>query len=148
MSDHEPPLTAEQVLLMRYVDDALTAAERAAFERRLADDPELAAEAAQHKMLLDLSRGLAVLEPSEREARRFWAHFYNRNEWRVGWTLLIVGGVILGIAGFVELMILDLHWIVRAAVLSVTAGGTLLLCSTLRVKLRTSRFDRYRGVLR
>ena len=144
----DAPLTERQHQMMAYVDDELGAGERAAFERALADDPQLAMETAQLKSLLDLSRATALAEPSDREVRRFWAKFYNRTEWRLGWVLLIAGLVVLAGESLHLLMTSDLAWTWKAAVLSTLLGGLLLLCNTLRIKVRTSRFDRYRGVLR
>jgi hypothetical protein len=41
----------------------------------LAEDPALAAEAAEQRNLIDKTRSLANLEPTDSEMRRFWASF-------------------------------------------------------------------------
>ena len=45
----EAPLSETQELLMAYVDDEMDPEQRADFQQRLADEPELAAEAAEFK---------------------------------------------------------------------------------------------------
>ena len=145
----DPPLTARQQQMMAYVDDELSPSERNAFEKLLEEDPELALESVNHKNLLDLTRSMALLEPSDREVRRFWARFYNRSEWRLGWCLFIGGLVVLTVEGLYLLVATDdLAWYHKAALLSVLLGAGILLWNTVRLRLRTSRFDRYRGVMR
>ena len=144
----DPPLDERQQLLTAWVDGELSVQERLRFERMLADDEELAVQAAQHKALLDLSRGAMQMEPSDRETRRFWNRFYNRGEWRLGWCLMLGGLLVL--AGFLlyELLVhTELHVVAKGAVCATLLGGCILLWNTVRLKLRTSRFDRYRGVL-
>lgn len=119
--------------------------ERAEFEQRMAQDPEVAG----HHSLIHLTHAMATLEPGDHEVRRFWAHFYNRSEWHIGWFFLVLGALTLVGYGLYYLLSSDqVHWLIKAALLSATCGGTLLLWSTLRLRLRTSRFDRYRGVMR
>jgi len=145
----DPPLTERQRQLTAYVDDELSVAERASFERMLAEDPELAREAVKLKNLIDLSQSMALSEPSEREVRRFWARFYNRSEWRIGWVLFTAGLVVLIGESLYLLMSSDqISWTLKGAILSTLIGGALLLWNTVRLKLRTSHFDRYRGVIR
>ena len=146
--DDDPPLGEREALLMAYVDGELRFEERRRFEAMMAEDPELAAMAADHRVLLDIGRASERLEPTDRELRRFWAKFYNRAQWRIGWLLIFLGGAVLIGFGAYELLIADLHWMFKIGVLSVFAGGVLLLWSTVRQKVKTGRFDRYRGVLR
>jgi hypothetical protein len=144
----DPPLTARQQQMMAYVDDELSPSERNAFEKLMEEDPELALESVNHKNLLDLTRSMALLEPSDREVRRFWARFYNRSEWRLGWCLFIGGLVVLLIEAIVLLITTELAGHLKAALFSVLVGAGILLWNTVRLRMRTSRFDRYRGVMR
>jgi hypothetical protein len=149
LADTDPPLGEREALTMAYVDDELEPGARRRFEAMMADDPELAAEVAAHRVMLDLGHSSGQLEPSEREVRRFWSRFYNRAEWRAGWILLGGGLAVLGTVGCYELIqVTGLSWIVKGAVLSILVGGGLLLWSTCRQRIRTRRFDRYRGVTR
>jgi anti-sigma factor RsiW len=148
-TEPDGPLTETQQLLMTYIDDEMDRAQRAAFEKRLADDPELAAEAAEFQELMDMTQSMAVIEPTEHEMRRFWSRFYNRAEWRLGWVLLVLGLLVLLLEGLFELIRTDIvGWHIKTAAISALVGGVLLLWNTVRLKIRTSRFDRYRGVMR
>ncbi len=149
MSDADAPLTECQAQTMAYVDDELSSGERAEFEQRMAKDPDLAAEVAGYQSLIHMTNAMAILEPGDHEVRRFWAHFYNRSEWRIGWFFLVLGTLILaGYGLFFVLSSSQVHWLIKAALLSATCGGSLLLWSAVRLRMRTARFDRYRGVLR
>ena len=142
-------LTKSQEMLMAWLDDELAPEQRAEFERMMLEDPELAAEAARMQSLADLTRGMRLPEPTDREIRRFWARFYNRSEWTLGWMMLLGGVVVLLGEGLYTLVVTQaLPWSVKTAALSTLVGGGLLLWNTMRLKLRASRFDRYRGVLR
>ena len=147
MTDVEP--NERQLMLMAWLDGELAPPDRARFERMLTEDRDLAAEAAAQRALVDMTRSLATLEPTEAELRRFWSSFYNRTEWQIAWVLLSVG--IAGLAGdgvYLLLTASKLSWLVKAAAISTLAGAALLVWNTARLKLRTSRFDRYRGVMR
>jgi anti-sigma factor RsiW len=144
----EGPLTETQQLLMTYIDDEMDTAQRAIFEKRLAEEPDLAAEAAEYRELMDMTQAMAVIEPTEQEMRRFWNRFYNRAEWRVGWVLLLAGLVVLVGEGLYLLLESHIDWHIKAATISALVGLIVLLWNTVRLKIRTSRFDRYRGVMR
>lgn len=147
--DHDAPLDERERLLMAYVDDELDAEERARFERAMAEDPALAEEVAAFRSLLDLSRSMPLAEPTDQEVRRFWARFYNRTEWRLGWILLLGGLAVLVADGvYVVVTTGELDVVQKAGILAALAGTALLLWNTVRLRLRTSRFDRYRGVMR
>ena len=148
MSD-DAPLTESERQMMAYVDDELAPEERADFERAMEQDPGLAMEAVKFQNLLDMSRSLTLSEPSDHEMRRFWGRFYNRTEWQLGWVLLLAGVAVL-LAEILYLVFSTdaLTWLAKAAFVSVVIGGGLLIWNTVRLKMRTSHFDRYRGVMR
>ena len=148
MNDIDAPLTETQMQLMAYVDDEMSPEERTAFKRQLAESPELAAEVAEFQCLGDITSSLALAEPTDHEMRRFWESFYNRSEWQLGWILLIGGLGVLAAFGLYQLFVLDLPWLVKIATVAALLGGGILFFNTLRLKMRTSRFDRYRGVMR
>lgn len=146
-TDSDSPLTPIQERLMAYVDDEMPPQERIAFEKKLAEDSELAAEVAEFRCLADFTDSMTLAEPTDREMQRFWRNFYNRSEWQAGWVLIVLGGAVLAGYGVYELMTLE-SWVVKGSALSIIVGGSVLLWSTIRQKVRTHRFDRYRGVTR
>lgn len=145
----DPPLSEQQLMLMAYVDDELPPEQRQAFESELAANPALAAEVVHHQNLMAMAQSMAHLEPSDHESRRFWARFYNRTEWRLGWCLLLVGVVVL--LGELLYLLWVSEWFpitAKIALLLIVVGGGILLWNTIRLRMRTSQFDRYRGVMR
>ncbi len=148
MTEDDAPLTETQQRLMAYIDDELAPDDRRDFERELAENPDLAIEVAAYQNLCDLTNSMQLMEPADYEMRRFWAKFYNRGEWQLGWLLIVAGSSILFGFGVWTLLKLDISWVIKAATIAVVVGGVLLLTSTIRFKLRTHQFDRYRGVLR
>ena len=149
MTELDAPLTPDQQKLMAYVDDEMSPQERTEFEKRLADDPELAAESAGFQCLADITKSMTLAEPTDHEMRRFWENFYNRSEWQIGWLLLVAGLSVLAGFGVYELWFAaGIHWVVKAASFCALCGGGILFGNTLRLKMRTTRFDRYRGVMR
>ncbi len=148
MTESDVPLTPVQQQLMAYVDDELSALERAEFERQLAEDPDLAAEVADFQCLADMTSSMTLAEPTDHEMRRFWENFYNRSEWQIGWIFLICGLTVLAAYGLLMLLSSELHWVIKAGSLSALAGAGILFFNTLRLRMRTLRFDRYRGVMR
>jgi hypothetical protein len=147
--DRDEPADERQMRMMAYIDDELTPAERESFELELERDRELALEVVEYQSLAALSSAMRIREPTDQERRRFWARFYNRTEWRIGWALLGLGmlGVLLSIAW--EIWVTDripVH--VKVAVAVTCVGFVLILWNVMRLKWKTDRFDRYRGVLR
>lgn len=147
--DRDEPADERQMRMMAYIDDELTPAERESFELELERDRELALEVVEYQSLAALSSAMRIREPTDQERRRFWARFYNRTEWRIGWALLGLGmlGVLLSIAW--EIWVTDripIH--VKVAVAVTCVGFVLILWNVMRLKWKTDRFDRYRGVLR
>jgi hypothetical protein len=146
---HEEPVDERHLRMMAYIDDELREEEREAFELEMEADPKLALEVVEYQSLAALSSSMRLREPTDQERRRFWARFYNRTEWRIGWALLGVG--MLGVLGSVayEIWVTDsipVH--VKVAVAVTCAGFVLILWNVMRLKWKTDRFDRYRGVLR
>ncbi|MGE0144400.1 MAG: zf-HC2 domain-containing protein [Planctomycetota bacterium] len=146
---HDPPLSERQALMMAYVDDELSAADRRRFEAMLAEDPGLAAETADYQTMLQLGHAAASLEPTDRELRRFWSRFYNKTQWNLGLILFLSGLLILlGFCFQCFVIEAELPLLVKIAIGCTLAGGCLLGWSVFRQRRIQHRFDRYRGVLR
>lgn len=143
----DPELTEAQALLTAFVDGEISAGDRQRFESMLAQDPLLAAQVAEHQQLANLSRSLQLMQPTDVEVRRFWARFYNRSEWRLGWCLLLGGGTLLLGYALYELMVSNLSWVPKVGAITALIGGAILLWNSVRLRLRTYRLDRHRGVM-
>ena len=61
---------------------------------------------------------------------------------------MVCGLAVLACYGLFELLASELPWVIKAGSLSVLAGAAILFFNTLRLRMRTLRFDRYRGVMR
>lgn len=144
----DAPITRDQQQLMAYVDDEMTPQQRTAFELRLAESSELAAEFANLQCLTDFTKSMRLAEPTDHEMQRFWESFYNRSEWQFGWILLVAGLAVLGSYSLFLLLASEVHLIIKIATVSALIGAATLLWNTVRLKLRTAKFDRYRGVVR
>ncbi len=145
----DAPLTEVQQQMMAYVDDELAPEERKRFEVELASNADLAAEVAGYMNLMQLSHATHHLEPADHEMRHFWQAFYNRSEWKAGWVFFVGGACCLLGIGLYEVYDSEwIHWPAKIAIFSTVLGGGILLWNTIRLKMHTSRFDRYKGVMR
>ncbi|MEZ6015238.1 MAG: hypothetical protein R3F49_09005 [Planctomycetota bacterium] len=134
---------------MAYADGELSPAERAAFEARLAHEPGLGREVAQHRALAVLARRLAPLEPLDHEWRRLAADPMQRGALGFGWISLGIG--VLGLAGLALWRFEtngEISLIERGLVLAVVLGAGALLVTAVRARVRTLPFDPYRNVER
>lgn len=144
--DRDP--TPDQLLAMAYADGELDQSENQAFEARLAAEPELAREVAQHLSLAVMARRLAPPEPMDYEWQRLDRDPFHRAGSGLGWLLLSISVVGLSLWGMVEIVLSDLEVVPKSLVLSLLTGSIILLLATARARLRTLPFDRYTGVER
>ena len=64
-------------------------------------------------------------------------------------SLLLAAGLLILVGeGIYLLLTSHTGWHIKAAAISTLVGVVVLLWNTVRLKIRTSRFDRYRGVMR
>ncbi|MEQ8766280.1 MAG: zf-HC2 domain-containing protein [Planctomycetota bacterium] len=139
----------QKQMIMAYVDDELDAAERDAFREQMATDPELAREVTEFQNLVAMTKALKLKEPTDYEWDRFWGSLYNRMERGSGWALFALGGTLLIAYAMFEFMRADsieMPWKLGGG--GLFAGAGLLFLSVLRGRLRTMKYDRYRGVKR
>jgi anti-sigma factor RsiW len=145
--DAEP--TADQLIAMAYADGELGAAERAAFQARLAREPELGREVARHRALEVLARRLAPPEPLDHEWQRLALDPLQRGALGLGWLALAVG--VLGLVGLgLWRFVADdsIAAVERGLVVALVLGVVALLAAAVRARLRTLPFDPYRNVER
>ncbi len=142
-----------KVYISGYLDDELEPEARAAFERRLAEDPELAKELEQMRTMKELTGGMRLKEFPDYVWDRYWEGTYNRLERGLGWVLFSLGAIVLLAGGLYELVTAlirdssDPLWI-RLAIGAVCAGLAILFVSVLRERVFMHRRDPYRGIKR
>ena len=66
----------------------------------------------------------------------------------MGWVLLVAGLGVLSAYGLFLMLASEVHMIIKIATVSALVGAATLLWNTVRLKIRTARFDRYQGVVR
>jgi len=136
-------------LMMGYVDDELEPEQREEFVCHMRECEPCAAETIEFQRLAAITDGLKLKEPTDVEIERFWTSIYNRLERSSGWVLFGFGVLLLGGYGMFRFLAaerIDVAWRIGGG--SLALGATLLFTSVLRHRLRTLRFDRYRGVKR
>ena len=134
---------------MAYADGELHGNAKAEFEARLAQDPALGREVAELQALHLVARAQAPLEPADHEWRRLDADPLQRTGLGLGWTLLIVAGLLLGALSVISIARDESTPLgVRILMVAGILGAGLLLGMTLRERLRILPFDPYNKVQR
>jgi anti-sigma factor RsiW len=142
-----------RVCISGYLDGELDPAEREAFEREAARDPELARELEALRALKEVTSGMKLSEFPDYVWDRYWEGTYNRLERRIGWLFLSLGAAALLAGGLYELvlgLIKDTSeplWM-RVAIGAACGGLAILFVSALRERLFMLRRDPYREVKR
>ena len=141
--------TADQLLAMAYSDGELGGDERAAFQARLARDPELGREVAKHRSLEVLARRLAPPEPMDHEWQRLALDPLQRGAVGFGWLAFGFGAVGLAGLAFWRFVSDDsIDALERLLVAALVVGAGALLAAAVRARYRTLPFDPYRHVQR
>ncbi len=142
-----------KVQISGYLDGELEPAERAAFEREVAHNPELARELEALQSMKEVTSGMRLKDFPDQVWERYWEGTYNRLERRVGWLFFSVGVMVLLGAGLYELALSLLQdsvepWWIRLATGAVCGGLAILFVSVLRERLFMLKKDPYREVKR
>jgi len=142
-----------RVCVSGYLDGELDPTERAAFEREVARDPELAHELAAMRAMKEVTSGMKLSEFPDYVWDRYWEGTYNRLERRIGWFFFSLGAAVLLAGGLYELVLVLIKdaseplWM-RVAI-GVGCTGLAILCvSVARERLFMLRRDPYREVKR
>ncbi|GAB4160821.1 MAG: hypothetical protein Fur0037_27650 [Planctomycetota bacterium] len=138
-------LDERQSLLTAWVDGELRAEDLARFEAMMRDDPELAAEAAEHRRVANFARSLRLMEPADFEVASFDRR--HRLSHLAGWALLIAGASLLAAEAAILLWSSEWSPIAKVGTSLAAAGSLLVLIHQIRRKIRARRFDRFRGNL-
>ena len=138
----------DELLVMAYVDGELADDQRATFETRLADEPELVRQVAAYRKLEVLARHVAPPEPADHEWKRIRAEPVRRAGVGLGWLLLAGGAFLVGVWILVEVVRSDATALQKFAVCAPVGGFLLLLLLRLRDRVRLYPLDPYTEVHR
>ena len=136
-------------LICRLVDGLITPGEGKELEALMAQDPEVRLEVeAQRK----LGAALRIVGPRELQddvTDLYWSNVYHRLERRTGWVLAVAGVGLLAGYGFYQFETNPgIAGAYRIGVAAVIVGLVLVFAGVLRLRLRTRKTDKYRGVIR
>lgn len=133
-----------RALISGYLDDELSAEQRAEVERRLGEDDAFREEFDKMKRIVSAASGLHVEDPPEEVWDTFLDGVYNRVERRTGWLVFIVGLVLLTAFGVYRFIVEP--WgpaLVKVLIATVVIGLAVLFISVLRQRLHAAKTDRY-----
>jgi len=134
--------------MMGYLDDELSAEDRAAFERHLAECESCGRELDEFTRLKEDLEMVEFREPTDVELERYWGCVYNRLERGLGWILFSVGAIlVLSYGGFllVDDLICDpaVAPVLKVGVCALVLGVVILVVSVARERLTLCKADRY-----
>jgi uncharacterized integral membrane protein len=138
-------------LLAGYVDNELSPEERAAFEKELQQNPELAAELEEFRKLKEVTGMMRYADLPDEVWQNYWQSIYRKLERGIGWILLSIGAIILlcfSAYKFFEGLYLDpsVPLIIKIGVSALAGGLIFLLVSFIRERLFSYHRDRYKEV--
>ena len=139
-------------LLSAYVDGELEPEDAVRVEAWLAASAEAREEVRRLRELKHLTSALQLREPPPEAWEAFWTDFWNRGERGLGWTLLVLGALIVGGYALLRLvaaiLAATLPVIVRLGIFALGAGLVVLLVSVLRERIYARKHTRYKDVKR
>ena len=153
MNERTDPMDERADLLMRALDGVLDAAERAAFEARLADDPQLREEWRRLSRAREATMGLKLRNPPEGLWDGYWTSVYSRTERGLGWILVSLGVIVVGgwaVWTWLGELLADTTTplIVRFGLIAMFIGMVILAVSVVRHRINVLRTDPYKDIQR
>jgi len=140
--------TKEQLDAMAYADGELEGPARREFEDLMATRPDLGREVTRLKRLELLARQAAGPEPMDGEWVRLAGDSLHRGGLGVSLGLMCLGASGLSLWAAFELVRSDLPLLSKVFLGGLCGGALLLLCVTVRARLRTLPFDPYTEIKR
>lgn len=139
--------------LMRALDDELDPGQRAEFEKRLADDPELREEWRRLSRAREATMGMKLRKPPEEVWDGYWTSVYSRVERGLGWLLVSIGAIVVGswaVWHWIDAMLTDSSTPgpVRFGMVALFTGMVILLVSVARHRFNVMRTDPYKDIQR
>ena len=146
-------LDRSRELLMRALDDELSAHERRELEELLAEDPELRAERNAFGRLKEVTAEMKLRNPPEQLWDDYWNSGYRRLERGIGWILVSFGVIVVGgwaTWQFVTELIADTEMppLIKAGILAGSLGLVILAVAVLRDRLFVRKTDPYKDIQR
>jgi ferric-dicitrate binding protein FerR (iron transport regulator) len=141
------------IQLMRALDGELDAAQLAAFESRLADDPELREEWRRLSRAREATMGMRLRHPPEEVWDGYWTSVYSRTERGLGWILVSLGAIVVGgwaVWTWVGELLADTTTplAVRFGMIAMFMGVLILAVSVVRHRINVLRTDPYKEIQR
>jgi ferric-dicitrate binding protein FerR (iron transport regulator) len=138
---------------MRALDDELDPGQRAEFEKRLADDPELRDEWRRLSRAREATMGMKLRNPPEEVWDGYWSSVYSRVERGLGWLLVSLGAIVVGswaVWHWIDAMLTDSSTPapVRFGMIALFTGMVILLVSVARHRFNVLRTDPYKDIQR
>lgn len=140
-------------LMMAYLDSELDDTQNKMLQEHLAQCPQCLKELEEFKSLKSMTDNITLSDPEDQVWQRYWDNVYNRLERGMGWMLMSVAGICLGIfCGFkaIETIVTDpsVSLFFKVTLLVLILGLSILLISILRERLYFWKNDRYRHIRR
>jgi len=112
-------------------------------------DPEIDRELKAQQETTSAVRSVGLRELEDDVAERHRAGIYNQLERRSGWVLVVVGlALVLGYSTYELLTEPDIHTVYRLGLAALIVGFGLLISGVLRTRMKLSRYDKYKEVIR
>lgn len=155
MIEERRPSAEERVrhLMMAALDEEISKEERAELGRAIDSDNDLRDELEAFQRLKEVTNTMTPRRPSGETWDTYWEDVYRRIERGIGWVLVSLAVIVLGIWAswqFVHELLVDTSApaFVRWSVLALVAGLVILFVSVLRERLFMQRSDPYKDIIR
>lgn len=140
-------------LMMAALDNECSPEERRELDRALQLDPALQREWHELQRVKELSTMINVRKPPEEVWNNYWAQVYARNERKVAWVLISIGGIVLLSWGLWQTILnvlseMGLPGFIKFAIGVLSAGFVVLAASVVREKLFVNKHDPYKDIQR
>lgn len=136
-------------LICKVVDGCATADERREVATMAQNDPDVADALAEQQQAVDAVLSVGLPEPGDAIRDEYWSGVCSRLERRSGWWLVSVGlALVVGYGVYEIITDPGVHTVYRLGMAALIVGLALLLRGALGVRMRVSKSDRYKEVIR
>lgn len=136
-----------QILIMGYIDDELSQAEKMKLEAHLKTCAACKQSLAEYKKLKEVSSTMRFKEPNDALWDKQWQRITNKLTRSISWLLIIVGIVIIvGFAIYQFIQNPGVEGIVRVGIFALFIGFFLLLISLILERIKEYKTDRYKEI--